>query len=130
MMEPDEKLEKTIAYYNDKKFELSQFLSGINTFFNEHPVLSKGEVQIIHSVKSRFKDDSHLKDKIQRKEEKGDSIDESNLFEKVNDLIGVRVLHLYSHQFISIHEEILKKALLKTLKHILGIQSTLPHTKN
>jgi ppGpp synthetase/RelA/SpoT-type nucleotidyltranferase len=31
------------------------------------------------------------------------------IFQKINDLIGVRVLHLYQEQFIIIHNEINKK---------------------
>jgi len=108
-MDINDTIEETVSYYNEKKFELNQFLVGINIFFSEHPILNKGPSTLIHSVKSRFKDELHLKDKIERKRKKGVNVDKNNLFKEINDLIGVRILHLYSDQFRVIHEEILKK---------------------
>lgn len=109
MMDAQDSMDETIAYYKQKKFELKQFLVGINTFFSDHPVLTNSPGAVIHSVKSRFKDESHLKDKIIRKRAKGVNVNKDNLFKEINDLIGVRVLHLYSDQFRIIHEEVLKK---------------------
>lgn len=95
-----------LAYLNpEKQYELNAFLQTVLFFFENNPSL-KG---IVHSVKSRMKDPEHLKDKIQRKLKSGKTIDESNLFTVVNDLIGVRVLYLYQDQFQLIHNELLKK---------------------
>lgn len=89
-----------LAYLNpEKQYELNAFLQTVLFFFENNPSL-KG---IVHSVKSRMKDPEHLKDKIQRKLKSGKTIDESNLFTVVNDLIGVRVLYLYQDQFQLIH---------------------------
>lgn len=58
----------------------------------------------IHSTKSRLKDPAHLRDKLIRKlnEEKSKkrklNITPSNLFSKINDLAGFRILHLYTRQ--------------------------------
>ncbi len=102
-------IEDIIEYYDEKHFELEQFLVGVQTFFDRHPILNSKSFPIIHSIKSRFKDPDHLRGKIKRKFNGDDAVDKDNLFEKINDLIGVRILHLYHDQFPVIHEEISKK---------------------
>jgi ppGpp synthetase/RelA/SpoT-type nucleotidyltranferase len=63
----------------------------------------------VHSFKSRLKDPSHLREKLLRKmrDARGDgkpfTVSEANLFKKVTDLAGVRLLHLYTAQFEKIH---------------------------
>ena len=108
-MENQKAIDEIVEYYSEKQFELEQFLAGVQTFFNRHPRLNQKPFPIIHSVKSRFKDPNHLQDKIQRKSKSGIIINKENLFKYINDLIGVRVLHLYQDQFPSIHQEIEKK---------------------
>lgn len=98
-----------LDFYSSKKFELEQFLVGVQTFFEKHPILNKKPFPIIHSIKSRFKDPDHLNDKLLRKANKGIEITTENLFVEINDLIGIRVLHLYQDQFPSIHKEIMQK---------------------
>src|SRR3990172_3605097 len=110
VMEKENNIQEIIEYYEVKRFELEQFLAGVQTFFERHPVLNSKSFPIIHSIKSRFKDPDHLKVKIVRKFDGNHQIiNKNNLFEKINDLIGVRVLHLYHDQFPAIHAEILKK---------------------
>lgn len=104
--------QEVIDYYlqdKENRFALESFLSQVEIFFLKNPILNNEPFPIIHSVKSRFKDPEHLRDKIIRKKQKGRVVEKSNLFQEINDLIGVRVLHLYQDQFCSIHEEILKK---------------------
>lgn len=109
-MNPEEnQFEETIRFYNGKEFELEQFLVGVVHFFEKNPRLNKKPFPIIHSIKSRFKDPEHLKDKLERKLAKGTTVTADNLFEEINDLIGVRILHLYQDQFPFIHNEILDK---------------------
>jgi putative GTP pyrophosphokinase len=61
-----------------------------------------------HSLKARAKDPEHLRDKLLRKMHKCKrdgtlfSISKENLFEKINDLAGVRILHLHTAQFPAI----------------------------
>ena len=70
----------------------------------------------IHSMKWRVKDPDHLRDKLQRKlddAKKGKEkflITESNLFAKINDLAGLRLLHLHTTQFECI-DQCLKRIL-------------------
>ena len=62
-------------------------------------------LKYIHSIKARIKDSDHLRGKLERKvleaRAKGlvFDINEDNLFLRINDLIGIRVLHLYTRQF-------------------------------
>lgn len=61
-------------------------------------------VALVHSIRSRLKDPEHLKDKLTRKWKKkladGEefNITKDNLLVQVNDLVGIRVLHLYTRQ--------------------------------
>jgi len=104
-------VKEIIDYYKDKdmQFELEQFLIQVETFFTKNPQLNTKPFPIIHSIKSRFKDPEHLIDKIRRKAAKGQIVKKANLFEEINDLIGIRVLYLYQDQFKSIHDQILHK---------------------
>lgn len=65
---------------------------------------------LVHSIKARAKDPGHLREKLKRKMEtciqegKDFDISPENLFEKINDLAGVRLLHLHTWQFAKIHK--------------------------
>jgi putative GTP pyrophosphokinase len=67
----------------------------------------------VHSLKWRVKDPEHLKDKLVRKfidaKESGKSFDitTENLFTKINDLAGFRILHLYTRQLDNINKALL-----------------------
>ncbi len=106
-----ETLNNTIDFYNNKntQFILKQFINQVRTFFEENPDLNGIEFPIIHSVKTRFKDPEHLKDKLKRKLKNGIAITQENLFKEVTDLIGVRILHIYLDQFEQIHKAIMKQ---------------------
>lgn len=69
---------------------------------------SRPLASVIHSVRSRVKDADHLADKLARKlkecRDKKISFDitPNNFMVKVNDLVGVRLLHLYTRQITGI----------------------------
>lgn len=71
---------------------------------------SSGLNSTIHSMRSRLKDPNHLSDKLARKvrdcKQKHEpfGITPDNLLVKVNDLIGVRLLHLYTRQITEIDQ--------------------------
>lgn len=78
-------------------------------------VAGSPELQAIaHSIKFRVKEPSHLRDKLERKaidaQEAGKTFPYTteNLFRKINDLVGVRIIHLYTHQFATIHTLLLR----------------------
>lgn len=98
-----------LAAFEERRHELSIFMKGVEGWFASHPKLTGGSNPTVHSVKSRLKDASHLRDKIIRKQADGDPITAENLFTRVTDLAGVRVLHLYQEQSKAIHAAILDK---------------------
>ena len=98
-----------LAAFEERRHELSIFMKGIEGWFASHPKLTGGSTPTVHSVKSRLKDLGHLKDKIVRKQAGGDPITADNLFTRVTDLAGVRVLHLYQEQSRAIHAAIIDK---------------------
>jgi ppGpp synthetase/RelA/SpoT-type nucleotidyltranferase len=63
----------------------------------------------IHSLKTRIKDPEHLRDKLRRKAHAALSggpafdITPDNLPTKINDLVGVRLIHLHTSQIDQIH---------------------------
>jgi len=71
-------------------------------FFSLHPKAAP----YVHSVRSRLKDPSHLKEKIVRKWNVEDAISVENLYKKITDFAGVRVLLLHQKQFDGIKEAI------------------------
>lgn len=99
-------IEEAVNAYLEKQFEYKQFLASVLVFFQEHPELNKKPLPIIHSIKSRLKDPTHLFDKLKRKLEEGKEINKNNIFKEVTDFIGVRVLHLHQEQFIIINKSI------------------------
>ena len=72
----------------------------------------------VHSVRHRLKDVNHLLEKIERKntedaalppdQQKG-PIDPGNVFSRITDVAGVRVLHLHISQFGAIHQALMAK---------------------
>jgi ppGpp synthetase/RelA/SpoT-type nucleotidyltranferase len=68
--------------------------------------------KLIHSIKWREKDLPSFQHKIERKmreatAEKPFDITPVNLFERINDLIGLRILHLHTRQMEGINRELL-----------------------
>jgi ppGpp synthetase/RelA/SpoT-type nucleotidyltranferase len=68
----------------------------------------------VHSIKWRAKDPDHLRDKLNRKavaairEGTAFDINAENIFEKLPDLAGVRLLHLHMRQIERIHPLLVK----------------------
>ena len=67
------------------------------------------ELDTVHSIRRRIKDPEHLIEKIIRKtlDKPEIEITTENYSEKITDLIGVRVLHLYKEDWLEIHNKIL-----------------------
>ena len=101
-------IDNLIDLYKEHRHEYERFLDGVRSFFLHEPSLNKMPLPIIHSLKWRLKDLEHLRDKLQRKLDKGEDVNEVNLFGKITDFAGIRVLHLYLGQFIYIHQAIMK----------------------
>jgi len=86
-----------------------RFLVHVQTLIVDNDALRP----FIHSTKGRLKDPSHLRDKLARQclkkaasKAKARSvldINRSNLFVRINDLVGFRVLHLHTRQIEKMH---------------------------
>lgn len=113
-MDKAQSIESAVKAVQDTCHEFKIFMDGVAQWFAQHPRLAAGDQPIIHSVKARLKNCDHLRDKLHRKWDESDPINGSNVFERVTDLAGTRVLHLYQEQFESIHREIILK--VETLK--------------
>lgn len=95
-----------VRFYLANRHDLWTFLRG----FRSQVGASKALRPFIHSLKWRMKDPTHLKDKLKRKlienkrAGKSFGISSKNLFLKINDLAGLRILHLHTTQMESIND--------------------------
>lgn len=97
------------AAFEERRHELTIFMKGIEGWFASHPKLTGVDRPAVHSVKSRIKNPEHLMGKIVRKQTGNTPITAENLFSRVTDLAGVRILHLYQEQALAIHKAIIDK---------------------
>lgn len=107
--EGETRIAELVEYFREKHAVFEAFekqLRGVA----EHASLREH----IHSLKTRIKDPEHLRAKLREKWHKvnaaGERIDftRDNLFVKVNDLVGVRLLHLHTTQITKIHPLLLQ----------------------
>ena len=108
-MTVDETLDGAVERYQSSVHDFEVFLSTVQTFFLKHPELNQQPLPVLHSLKSRLKDPEHLREKLLRKWDDQDPIVAENLFDRVTDLAGVRVLHLHMAQFAPIHHAIMTR---------------------
>lgn len=99
-------LDEIINAYKAERHLLERFMNGVVDTFRLEPSLNQYGEPIIHTIKNRLKDVDHLRDKIKRKGDDNNPITPENIFARINDLAGVRVLHLYQDQFPLIHGHI------------------------
>jgi ppGpp synthetase/RelA/SpoT-type nucleotidyltranferase len=103
-----------VAHFVAHRHLLNKFLAQVLSSLTETHDL----VSIAHSIRHRIKDPRRLKDKLRRKlrdaHEEGVPFDitKDNLFIKVNDLVGVRILHLNTRQIEKI-DKVLKAIFLE-----------------
>jgi len=90
-------IDKLVTFYSINYKLINQFMTEqLKPILYENEDLNK----IVHTIKFRQKDIEHLKDKLRRKLEESENnktefgISEENLFLKINDLIGFRIIHL------------------------------------
>ena len=101
-------MEAIIEQVQSKLHDIDLFRDYTVRFFETHPDLTQSP-QIVHSVKSRLKDLQHLREKIGRKSSTENPITPENIFDRVTDIAGVRVLHLCQTQFTDIHRAVNQK---------------------
>lgn len=97
-----------VAHYERNRPLFEVMISQLNLAIQGAPELMKH----VHSSKFRVKDSDHLLDKLLRKminakeQNKSFNITEKNLFSRINDLAGYRILHLYTQQMGDIDREL------------------------
>lgn len=105
--------DKILEVYEENFDSVELFYKTIISFFESRSLRST-----VHSLRHRLKDKDHLLEKVKRKNlenaKKDESdrlppIDSNNLFERITDIAGVRVLHLHQSQFENIHRAIMAK---------------------
>jgi putative GTP pyrophosphokinase len=106
---PDEtaRIDTIVARFESQRDLVSQFLENVHVMFSGSAEL----MALVHSVKRRVKDKDHLREKLSRKLlklEKGFDITPDNLYSRVTDLAGYRILHLHTRQMEQIHRVVLK----------------------
>lgn len=98
-----------VQHYVDNQQSFILLLSQLTDFVETSRTLKK----LAHSVKGRVKDPDHLRAKLIRKgleaKSKGETFPytRENLFQKINDLAGFRILHLHTTQIEEINRELL-----------------------
>jgi len=95
--------EGVLTAVNSELHRFRIFQTAVKSVFNEDPTLNKAP-SIIHSIRTRIKNFDHLREKIEQKSKENDPITPENVFDRITDIAGVRVLHLYQQQFTKIHE--------------------------
>jgi len=89
-----------VSHYEENKLSFESFLNSLQNQISNSPKL----IPYIHSIKGRTKSSASLEDKIFRKlddakkAERQLGIQKENLFLKINDLAGLRILHLNTDQ--------------------------------
>ncbi|WP_316762349.1 RelA/SpoT domain-containing protein [Pedobacter aquatilis] len=103
-------IDELVAHFIKNRGAFVIIIDSLNSIIEN----SEGLKDLIHSQKSRIKDPDHLRDKLIRKAkdaiEKKEDFDYTvaNLFAKINDLAGFRILHLHTTQFAQIDTELKK----------------------
>ena len=102
------KYKTLVAYYIENMETCRRLQRQINGTFSSDPILSDS----VHSIRSRVKEPSHLADKLDRmnkdaeKKKRGFSVTTKNLFTKVYDCVGFRLLHIRAQDFPTINHRL------------------------
>jgi len=103
-------IERAVTFYQTKFDIFERFANQLLGNLLESAELRK----LVHSYKIRAKDPERLRDKLERMaleaidNHKNFTIGEDNLFVEVEDLAGIRLLHLYTKQMSQIHPAIME----------------------
>ncbi|SRR6266480_284707 len=97
--------------FREVEYDFRHFAKTVHSLISEHPLLAP----VIHSVKWRVKNPTHLRRKLigkalreRQRKQPAKPITADNLFQRIEDLAGVRILHLHTRQMGTIHEALLR----------------------
>ncbi len=94
------RIKQMVEHYQKHRGDFNLILEQLHGHISN----DKDITRLVHSFKWRTKDPEHLKDKLEGKatkcRQRGEAfeIDCDNLFSKINDLAGYRILHLHTRQ--------------------------------
>jgi GTP pyrophosphokinase len=100
-----------VQHYVDNQNHFALVLSQLK----DHVLGDQELMSQVHSIKWRTKNPEHLRDKLSRKmgeakaQRKPFKITTENLFSKINDLAGFRILHLHTRQTDHINKALLRR---------------------
>jgi len=103
------RVDALVEHYVSNQEKFSTILYQLNGYLDASRVLRR----LVHSAKQRTKDPEHLRAKLLRKVLKSKTSSEAfditkeNIFSRVNDLAGFRIIHLHTRQVKDIHDELL-----------------------
>ena len=106
-MSQEDMIDEAVVEFSQQRHVFQRFLNGVIDSFTLEPKLNEYGKPVLHSIKHRLKDEEHLKQKLKRKWDPEDPITSENIFQKITDLAGVRVLHLHQDQLPIIHDFIM-----------------------
>ena len=106
------RITQALKRFDKERHQIVYVAKMVYSLLAEHPKLRA----LTHSIKWRVKDRGHLQHKLIRKFQappRADgtvdpAITADNLFERIEDLAGVRVLHLHTSQFKTINKILLE----------------------
>lgn len=93
---------------NEKAYEY--FCRRILTLLDGNPELDLEGLNCVHSIRFRKKSRASIKDKCERKEQKGVVVDGENCHSEIEDYYGVRLLHLHLDQLPKIHSFLVEQS--------------------
>jgi ppGpp synthetase/RelA/SpoT-type nucleotidyltranferase len=96
------RIETATDKYCQQRHLFESFAESLANYFSKDATLKP----FIHFIKYRTKDPDHLRDKLIRKTVDGDEVNAANLFERITDLAGVRIIHLHTDQLSTMHPAI------------------------
>ena len=103
--EDDRRIASAVASFESNRDTFDAFARSLMACLLDDHLLGS----MIHFIRHRVKEADSLRAKLQRlaAEDDGDPIDESNLFSRVADLAGLRLIHLHTDQIKAMHPRIL-----------------------
>lgn len=108
-MAENRRISALVEHYVANKDKFSTIIYQLNGYVSNSKVLTT----LVHSTKQRTKDPESLRSKLIRKlvmaktSAEPFGLDRDNLFRKINDLAGFRIIHLHTRQAKAIHDELL-----------------------
>jgi len=110
-----DRIDAAVERFCANRHLFENFAQALMAYFQNHPAMAPH----IHFLKYRLKDPESLRQKLVRKAIQGDLIDESNVFDRITDLAGVRIIHLHTEEMGEIHtaiQEIVKEQRLRLVE--------------